>query len=251
VSTGRNRSGPPRRALGRWSARLFRREWRQQLLVLSLLTAAVAVAVSSTSMVMNASAASGSEFGAANSMARLDVTDEDAALGQVDAARQRFGAVEVITHRAVGVLGSASPVDLRSQDPSGALGRPLLALRAGRYPTGPDEVALTDSVVALLGAHLGDTVELGGAERTLVGRVENPSDLADEFALIAPDERTAADSLTLLFDSDHGRGSSASSGPSDSSDEPGASPAFDLTVMGRGDQGPIGTLVFVAVTLQL
>ena len=34
--------GPARRAVVRWAWRLFRREWRQQLLVLALLTLAVA-----------------------------------------------------------------------------------------------------------------------------------------------------------------------------------------------------------------
>ena len=35
-------SGPARRAVLRWSARLFRREWRQMVLVLALMTVAVA-----------------------------------------------------------------------------------------------------------------------------------------------------------------------------------------------------------------
>ena len=34
---------PARRAVIRWAWRLFRREWRQQLLVLAMLTVAVAV----------------------------------------------------------------------------------------------------------------------------------------------------------------------------------------------------------------
>jgi putative ABC transport system permease protein len=42
-SAGADGGGAPaRRAVIRWAWRLFRREWRQQLLVLSLITAAVA-----------------------------------------------------------------------------------------------------------------------------------------------------------------------------------------------------------------
>jgi hypothetical protein len=44
-------SGPARRALIRWTWRLFRREWRQQLLVLVLLAVAVAAAVGSVTLV--------------------------------------------------------------------------------------------------------------------------------------------------------------------------------------------------------
>src|SRR5271154_5029167 len=43
-----------RRAVVRWGWRLFRREWRQQLLVLGLLTLAVAVPVGGPSPVTNA-----------------------------------------------------------------------------------------------------------------------------------------------------------------------------------------------------
>ena len=42
-----------RRAVIRWAWRLFRREWRQQLLVLGLLTVPVAAAVWGTSVVTN------------------------------------------------------------------------------------------------------------------------------------------------------------------------------------------------------
>ena len=43
-----------RRAVIRWGWRLFRREWRQQLLVLSLLTVAVAATIWGASVVTNA-----------------------------------------------------------------------------------------------------------------------------------------------------------------------------------------------------
>ena len=43
-----------RRAVFRWGWRLFRREWRQQLLVLGLLTVAVAATIWGASVVTNA-----------------------------------------------------------------------------------------------------------------------------------------------------------------------------------------------------
>ena len=55
---------PGRRAVVRWSWRLFRREWRQQALVLSLLTVAVAAAIGIASAAYNLAPLSGNaEFG--------------------------------------------------------------------------------------------------------------------------------------------------------------------------------------------
>src|SRR3954453_4073201 len=56
LSGGRIRGGgPARRAIVRWAWRLFRREWRQQLLVLALLTLAVAATTAGVSVATNAS----------------------------------------------------------------------------------------------------------------------------------------------------------------------------------------------------
>jgi putative ABC transport system permease protein len=43
----RNGGVAARRAVVRWAGRMFRREWRQQLLVLTLLTVAVTAAIGS------------------------------------------------------------------------------------------------------------------------------------------------------------------------------------------------------------
>ena len=87
--------------------------------------------------------------------------------------------------------GVAEPIELRAQDPQGPFGQPMLALLDGRYPKAPDEVALTTGDASLLSAHIGERVELGGVARTVVGTVENPTELDDEFALVAPDTEHA------------------------------------------------------------
>src|SRR5690348_6108232 len=112
-------AGPPRRAVLRWTTRLFRREWRQLLLVIALMTVAVATAVAAATLATNASAATNAGFGAADSRAQLDACDAAVAARQVAAARQRWGDVDVISHRSVAVPGSAQPLDLRGQDPVG------------------------------------------------------------------------------------------------------------------------------------
>jgi len=233
--------GPGRRPVVRWAWRLFRREWRQQLLVLALVTVAVTMAVATAAVAMGGSAASDAEFGDANALAHLDATtNPDAAHALVAAARQRFGDVEVIGHTPVDVPGSANPLDVRAQDPEGRFGQPLLALRDGRYPTRAGDVALTDAVADLLSVDIGDHVRLGGVDRLVVGLVEDPSDLEDEFALVAPDENAPADELTLLFIDDPGVRPT-----------PGAAGEFTAPIEGRGDRGPVAALVLVATTLAM
>ena len=66
------------------------------------------------------------------------------------------------------------------------------SLRHGRYPKTADEVALTDHGAPTCSASASAPGSSSAAStRTVVGRVENPSDLSDEFALIAPDGRSA------------------------------------------------------------
>jgi putative ABC transport system permease protein len=186
----------------RWAWRLFRREWRQQSLVLALVAVSVAAAVALSTLVINASSAAGSDFGSAHSRVQVDASDPAVARVAVAAAKRRFGTVEEISHRSVAVPGSPVRLDVRGQDPAGHFGHGLLALRHGRYPTTDRDVALTDGAMDLLDAKVGDTVRLGRVQRHVVGQVEDPRDLHDEFALLAPSTSVPADTLTLLVDAD-------------------------------------------------
>ena len=51
--------------------------------------------------------------------------------------RESFGTIDVIGHRSVSVPGSVETVDYRAQDPGGAYGGELLALRQRQLPGGP------------------------------------------------------------------------------------------------------------------
>lgn len=229
----------------RWSWRMFRLEWRQQLLVLSLVTVAVAIAVAASTMTLNAVASSQPDFGTADSMARITVTDAQPASASIAATRSRFGTVEVIGHRAARIPGVSQPLDVRSQDPAGHFARSTLALRSGRFPTGSDEVALSSPVAALLDAKAGDDVRLDRRTFQVVGVVENPTVLEDHFALVAPDEGRSAQTLTLLFD--RTAPPSANAGAPANAPEPTAS----IPVIGRATDGPVGALVLVAVSLAM
>jgi putative ABC transport system permease protein len=187
-----------RRVVVRWTLRMFRREWRQQLLVLVLITLAVALSVAGAAAGYHAAPLRAGEFGTADLLVELDGSDPEAMHSDVAEVEAQFGTVDTIARRDVAVPGSAERVELRAQDPEGPYSGPMLGLREGRYPAGAGEVALTDSVAADLGADVGAHITLGGTAWTVVGVVENPSDLGDEFALIHPSAGPPPQSVTLL-----------------------------------------------------
>jgi putative ABC transport system permease protein len=187
-----------RRAVLRWGWRLFRREWHQQLLVLMLLTVAMAAAMFSVTAAYNLVPSSDARFGTANHRLDFDKSDPRRLDAEVSAVRAWFGTVEVVGHRSVPVPGSVETLELRTQDPQGPYGAPMLRLRAGRYPAAAGEVAVTDAVAATFQVGVGATLILGGPARTVVGLVENPGDLDDEFTLLPPSAADPSESVTML-----------------------------------------------------
>ena len=148
----------------------------------------------------------------------------------------------MISHQQATVPGLDQRLDVRDQDPNGLYSHPTLALRAGRYPTSSSEVAITNGVADLLGTHIGDEVDLGGVRRTVVGEVENPRDLDDEFALVAPTTNDGADSLTVLVDTNNPE-------PSATTDAP-AQAQLQLEVFGD-ETTAVAAFVLVAITIAM
>ncbi|MGH3038051.1 MAG: FtsX-like permease family protein, partial [Gaiellaceae bacterium] len=187
-----------------WAWRLFRREWRQQILVTALLTVAVAAAIGSVTVAYNSAPAEDAEFGSAGHLLRFDGADPRLLAANLAAAETRFGTIDVIGHRSLTVPGGVDKVEFRAQDPGGAYGAARLALHRGSYPNGADEVAVTDGVTTLLGLEIGQTLDLDGRRRTVVGIVENPRALSDEFTLVSPSSAGRPDLVTVLVDADEG-----------------------------------------------
>jgi putative ABC transport system permease protein len=128
----RDGGAPARRAVIRWGLRLFRREWRQQLLMFGLLTVAVAVMVTGTAVAAAAPGQPGeATFGTATAMITLPGSDPGLAAG-IAAIRQRYGAVDVIENENLST-GTTQDVQLRAEDPHALFGSPMLALVSGRY----------------------------------------------------------------------------------------------------------------------
>ena len=189
---------PARRAVVRWAWRLFRREWRQQSIVLALLL--VAVATTTVGLGIGANAPSeASVFGTADHLVTVDSTGIQLR-ADLATLRNSYGTVDVIEHgKKIPVPGSANGIDQRAQDPNGAYGSTMLRLDSGRWPHGPDEIAVTDRVATIFGLHVGGTWDQGGKRRTVVGLVENPLNLHDAFALVAPGQATAPDHVDVLI----------------------------------------------------
>ncbi len=198
ASAGTSNGGvPARRAVIRWSWRMFRREWRQQTLVLALIVVALAATVVGAAEATNTPPPAGAGFGTAQDMATFPGGPHLAS--QIAALEQRFGRVDVIENQTVAIPGSINTYDLRAQDPNGPFGVSMLSLVAGHYPTGPGQVAVTDGVASTFNLRIGDVWHQGGTARQVVGIVQNPQSLLDEFALVAPGQVSTPSQVTVLF----------------------------------------------------
>ncbi len=230
---------PARRAVMRWALRMSRREWRQQLLVLALLTAAIAATTLGAALAANTASSFPSTFGTANLLITLPGSEPNLA-ADIAVARTAFGTVEVIEHQKVEVPGLVSPIDLRAQDPLGPYTSPMLRLDAGRYPSSPDEVAVTEGVARIFGLSIGEAWRQGGRTRTVVGLVENPSDLLDDFALVAPGQANPPNQVTMLIQSTTER-----------SDSPPAISDADFEIRPPGETEAAALQVLVLATIGL
>jgi len=187
-----------RRAVIRWGWRLFRREWRQQLLVLGLLTVAVAATIWGASVVTNSQIPpSYPTFGTGAAQVTLPGTDPQLA-ADIAAIAGRWGPADLIEEQNI-TTGTRQSVQLRAESPHGHYNSPLLSLVSGTYPTGPGQVALTSAVAARYGAHVGGTWHAAGTTWQVTGIAADPSKLADQFALVAPGQiRQPGQAIMLL-----------------------------------------------------
>jgi len=239
-----------RRAVVRWAVRLFRREWRQQLLVLALITVAVAGAILGASAAYTTVSNEQGEFGSARTELIVNRPGPALAAGVASVQRQ-LGPVEVIIHGTAPVPGSVESLDVRDQQPHGRFRASTLTLRAGRYPTAAGEIAVTSGAARLLAVKVGSHVTLAGAERTVVGRVENPADLGDDFVLVAPGSLAAPESASIFTSASRQRASVAGFGPENG--PAGRAVASTLRVRGSNDRtiAAVGVLTMAAIVLLL
>jgi putative ABC transport system permease protein len=190
---------PARRAVIRWAVRLLRREWRQQLLILALITVTVAATVVGAAVAITTPRPATAAFGTAQDLATLTGPGSRVA-AEIASIEHRFGPVDVIENQTFGVPGSIQTYSLRAQNPHGPFGPPMLSLISGQFPVGPGQVAVTSGVASDFHLAVGSSWTVGGVSRKVTGIAANPQNLLDEFALLAPGQVTAPTQVTVLFD---------------------------------------------------
>jgi putative ABC transport system permease protein len=190
-----------RRAVIRWGWRLFRREWRQQLLVLGLLTVAVAATIWGASVITNVQLSNPNyaTYGTAAAQVTLPGTDPRLA-ADIAAIQASWGPADLIENQNV-TTGTTQHVQLRAENPHGHYNSPLLSLVSGTYPARPGQVALTSQVATLYGTRAGGTWQAAGASWRVTGIVQDSSNLADEFALVTPGQVTHPSQAIMLLGS--------------------------------------------------
>ncbi len=236
-----------RRAVVRWAMRLFRREWRQQLLVLGLLTVAVAATIWGSSVVTNAQLPNPNyaTLGTAAASVTLPGTDPHLA-ADIANIQDHWGPADVIENQKI-ATGTTQSVQLRAENPHGHYNSPLLSLVSGIYPVGPGQVALTSQVATLYGTHVGGTWQAAGTTWRVTGIAQNPSNLADEFALVAPGQVTYPSQVTMLLGSAAAQ-QAISNGNGTLSGVPAAAVSFPT---GSASKFPAATVVLLVEVLGL
>ena len=157
---------PARRAVIRWAWRLFRREWRQQLLVLALIVVAVGATVVGAAVAINTPPPANAGFGTAQDLATFSAPDPQ--LAAEIAALQR----QVRPRRRDREPGPDRPRldrELRPARPEPQTARSAsrcCPCSAGTTRRRADQVALTPGLAADLGLKVGDVWHQGGQART-------------------------------------------------------------------------------------
>jgi putative ABC transport system permease protein len=198
---------PARRAVVRWAIRLLRREWRQQLLILALITVAVGATVVASTVATNTPAPVAGVLGTAQDAASFSGSPASVS-AQITSLENRWGRVDVIENESLVIPGTLNTFDLRAQNPRGPYGGPLLSLVSGAYPATAGQIAVTSGIGGDFNLRIGSSWTVNGVTRKVTGIVQNPESLLDEFALVIPGQVTNPDNVTVLFDAP---GASASS----------------------------------------
>jgi putative ABC transport system permease protein len=173
-------------------------------LVLLLIAVAVAVTTVGVGVSTNTPLSPYVGFGNAKDLATFS-NDGASTAATIASWHKKYGQLDVIENETVTVPGSVDTFDLRSQNPDGTYAKPLLSVVSGHYPTTANQVALTSGVASDFHLTVGSEWREMGVSRTVVGIVENPKNLLDEFALVIPGQVLSPTQVTVLFDASTSR----------------------------------------------
>ena len=189
---------PARRAVIRWAIRLLRREWRQQFLILALITVAVGATVVASTVATDSQGPVAGVLGTAQDAASISGTPATINAG-IHKIESLYGKTDMIENESVPVPGTQNTFDLRAQDPHGPFGGPMLSLVSGQYPASASQIAVTSGVATDFRLSVGSSWTVNGTTYKVTGIVQNPQSLLDEFALVIPGQVTNPSSATVLF----------------------------------------------------
>ena len=187
-----NGGAPARRAVVRWAWRLFRREWRQQLLILALITIAVTATIVGLGRSHQQPAPFELRLWHRTGLGLFCELQRPHRPSLIANLRHRFGPVEVIENEAESIPGSINTFALRAEDPHGAFSGPMLSLVSGRYPSKDDEVAVTSGVASAF--HLSVGADLAPFRRHTTCR-RHRREPAEPFGQLRPRASRTAQSI--------------------------------------------------------
>jgi len=194
------RAPAARRALLHWGLRLLRREWKQRVIIVVLIAVATAAMILGTNV---ASATPGTPnagiYGTSSTLVILNGSTKHLA-ADVAKITKAYGPASVVYDQTL-PTGIAGGADLRIQNPNAPYTTPLLSLDSGSYPNRSGQVAVTAGLAQLYGLKIGSAWTLPGHEgtRAVTGIVEDPSNLNDEFALVAPGQLSHPDQVRIFL----------------------------------------------------
>ena len=199
---------PGQRPLHRWAVRLVRREMRQQLLILAMIALATAIASFGAVMLHHANQPPSAFTGGAT--VRLDINDPDETSGVIEqVAADLAGPADITAAGFMRTAGSSRDFTVIDPPINSAVGAEPVRLIRGRRPAAAGEIALNGPLAASLDATIGSTIEAHPVsaphrhdalrdaqtgntadartvEMTVVGLVEDPSNLKQRLAVVAP-----------------------------------------------------------------
>ncbi len=189
-----------RRAMWRWSWRQLRQEWRQQILILGLVSFAAGAAAFFATMIFYANQPASVYTGSATH--RLTVFESDATLDEtLRVIETTVGMVEVTGVRDARRDQSTITFEMIDPPTVSAFGAEPIRLRSGRPPASRGEIALSPELANQLGAVVGDEIPIDGTTYTVVGLAENPANLGQPLAVVAEGTLDDPTRLSVLITS--------------------------------------------------
>ena len=186
-----------RRVMWRWGWRQLRREWRQQLLILALVAFATGGAAFFATMIFYANQPASAFTGSATQ--RLTVTQGEISLAEtLRSVEDALGTTETTGVREVRRDQSSITFPLSDPPTTSMFGAEPIRLLDGHRPTADSEIAISPELAAQLNIEIGAAVPIDGTSFIVVGLVEDPANINQPLAIVAPGTLDEPDQYSVL-----------------------------------------------------